>query len=144
MNKVDSAYGQWNVSTEGNEEGSSIRHLGAYEGYFDEIAFALADKCYYALYFSPILPLKIVPSDVTASSVVVSLEGASGNIAVFKSLLKNRKVTVKAGGGYEAVTLINGDSPEEIARRKNEAIRNKALAKLTSEERKALGFNETA
>ena len=43
----DKVYGLWNVTTEGDCEGRSVRNLGTYEGNIDEIAFALADKCFY-------------------------------------------------------------------------------------------------
>lgn len=44
-------YGVWAVSTEGDEEGRTSKDLGIHEGYIDEIAFALADKAMYELYF---------------------------------------------------------------------------------------------
>lgn len=50
------AYGFWEVTTEGDCEGRSVSRLGIYEGYIDEIALALADRCYYSLCFRPIDP----------------------------------------------------------------------------------------
>lgn len=50
------AYGFWEVTTEGDCEGKSVSRLGIYEGYIDEIALALADRCYYSLCFRPIDP----------------------------------------------------------------------------------------
>ena len=47
----DNPFGIWHVTTEGDCEGCSTRDLGIHEGYIDEIALALADKCYYSLCF---------------------------------------------------------------------------------------------
>lgn len=47
----DNPFGIWHVTTEGDCEGRSPRDLGFHEGYIDEIALALADKCFYSLYF---------------------------------------------------------------------------------------------
>lgn len=47
----DNPFGIWHVTTEGDCEGRSPRDLGFNEGYIDEIALALADKCFYSLYF---------------------------------------------------------------------------------------------
>lgn len=47
----DNPFGIWHVTTEGDCEGRSTRDLGIHEGYIDEIALALADKCYYSLCF---------------------------------------------------------------------------------------------
>lgn len=52
MRQEYSNYGTFEVTTEGDCEGRSVRHLGTFTGYIDEIAFALADKCYYSLRFS--------------------------------------------------------------------------------------------
>lgn len=41
----DNPFGIWHVTTEGDCEGRSTRDLGIHEGYIDEIALALADKC---------------------------------------------------------------------------------------------------
>lgn len=45
MRQEYSNYGTFKVTTEGDCEGKSVRHLGTFTGYIDEIAFALADKC---------------------------------------------------------------------------------------------------
>lgn len=53
------AYGIWKVTTEGDCEGRSTSHLGTFEGFIDEIALALADKCCYSLTFKWIDPKEI-------------------------------------------------------------------------------------
>ena len=45
-------YGLWKVTTEGDEEGRTTKSLGIYEGWVDEIALYLSDKCYYSLTFT--------------------------------------------------------------------------------------------
>jgi hypothetical protein len=52
--KPASPVGWWSVSTEGDCEGRSTRQLGTHYGHVAEIAFALADKCYYVLEFKPV------------------------------------------------------------------------------------------
>lgn len=52
--KPASPVGWWNVSTEGDCEGRTTTQLGTYYGHVAEIAFALADRCYYVLEFKPV------------------------------------------------------------------------------------------
>jgi hypothetical protein len=52
--KPVSPIGWWSVTTEGDEEGRSTTQLGTHYGHVAEIAFSLADKCYYALEFKPV------------------------------------------------------------------------------------------
>lgn len=51
----ESPIGWWSVTTEGDCEGRSTNKLGEYYGHVAEIAFSLADKCFYKLRFAPIL-----------------------------------------------------------------------------------------
>lgn len=88
------AYGFWEVTTEGDCEGRSVSRLGIYEGYIDEIALALADRCYYSLCFRPIDPraLDLTPK---RKSVEISFDIGSntwdmdneGIVAAFKEVL---------------------------------------------------------
>lgn len=55
-----SEYGTWEVTTEGDCEGRTTKNLGTYEGNLSDIAFALADQCYYSLHFTPARILKPV------------------------------------------------------------------------------------
>ena len=90
------AYGFWEVTTEGDCEGRSVSRLGIYEGYIDEIALALADRCYYSLCFRPIDPraLDLTPK---RKSVEISFDIGSntwdmdndGIVAAFKEVLKD-------------------------------------------------------
>ena len=62
MNANLSVYGVWKVTTEADCEGRTVAQLGTYEGFVDDIAFSLADKCYYVLDFELIDLKKPLPS----------------------------------------------------------------------------------
>ena len=55
-NETLNAYGLWQVTTEGDCEGRSIKDLGINEGFLDEIAFSLAGEACYGLRFSAVYP----------------------------------------------------------------------------------------
>ena len=134
------AYGTWKVTTERDCEGRSMRDLGTYTGYIDEIAFALADKCCYSLCFKAIVPKSL---DITPKhkSVVITLDIDSGTwdmrrderVKAIGNLLRDRDVHVEDSPGYASVKLITGKKTVEEKRAD-------ALAKLTEEERKLLGL----
>lgn len=66
----DNPFGIWHVTTEGDCEGRSPRDLGFHEGYIDEIALALADKCFYSLYF---VAINIHSLDITPTRKTVDV-----------------------------------------------------------------------
>lgn len=68
-NPYEQAYGTWKVTTEGDCEGRSIRDLGTYTGYLDEMAFALADKCCYSLQFDT--PISDIPIPIKKHNKVL-------------------------------------------------------------------------
>lgn len=133
-------YGVWQVTTEGDCEGKSVRNLGIHEGYIDDIAFALAGKEYYSLQFRAVDPheLDMTPKKNTVS---VSLDIDSDTwdmkdnelVWFWQAMMKDRDVRVRKGTGFNTITLTSG-------RRTVEDIRKDALAKLTAEERAALGL----
>lgn len=143
MRQKYSNYGTFEVTTEGDCEGKNIKHLGTYTGYIDDIAFALADKCYYSLHFKLVHPEEL---DMTPkrNTVNITLNIDSGTwdmrseerVNYFKELLKDRNVEVSFGS-YHASCVITAD------RRTIEEKREKALQKLTTEERKLLGIELT-
>lgn len=140
MRQEYSNYGTFKVTTEGDCEGKSVRHLGTFTGYIDEIAFALADKCYYSLRFSLVNP-KDLDMTPKRDTVNVSLDIDSGTwnmkpdvrVEYFRELLKDRDVGVLPGISYASCVLTT--HKETI-----EEKREKVLNKLTSEERKLLGL----
>jgi hypothetical protein len=109
-------YGTWEVTTEGDCEGRSIRHLGTFTGYFDEIAFALAKKCYYALDFKRVENLDQFDKTPTKNKVVVRIWDFGKDIRYYERLLIDRGVFVKKSNIYESVTLhrTNPVSEEEM------------------------------
>lgn len=144
-----SSYGFWHVTTEGDCEGRSIRDLGVHQGHIDEIAFALASVCCYSLKFEAV--------DVTAwqwrtpaTSVSIGLGINDGprtwhmtpqaRADWFREFLADRPVTVRTGMYFASVEITAGKSPEELAEAKRIAERKAALAKLTPDERRALGL----
>lgn len=133
-------YGTFKVTTEGDCEGRSVRDLGVYTGYIDEIAFALADKCYYKLCFTLVEPTKL---DLTPKkdTVEISLNIDSGAwdfngadaMEYFKDFFANRDVEVIDTHGYGSCTI---STHKETIEEKKEKI----LQKLSEEEKKILGL----
>lgn len=139
----DNVYGLWKVTTQGDCEGRSIRDLGTYEGNIDEIAFALADECFYSLNFKAVDPhdhkLDMTPKRKT---VDIQLDVGSGTwdmmpkdraIAV-SGLMQNRPVTVSESNFYGCVKLSTNKKTKEEKKAE-------ALAKLSPEERRLLGLS---
>ena len=139
----DKVYGLWKVTTEGDCEGRSSRDLGTYEGYIDEIAFSLADKCYYSLNFRAVSPHEHKP-DMTPKrkTVDIQLDIGSGtwdmeskNRAIAVSgLMRDRPVAVSESTFYGCVRLTTNKKTEEEKKAE-------ALAKLSPEERRLLGLS---
>ncbi len=141
------AYGTWKVTTEGDCEGRTTTHLGEHTGYIDDIAFALAARAYYSLRFSAVEPMVVDGSEKTGTYVSVSLDIETGSwdmpqarrVAYFKKLLAGRPVHVQEGQYYASVVLVDGTSPEAQAEAKRKLIARAAIAKLSPDEREALG-----
>jgi hypothetical protein len=142
------AFGTWKVTTEGDCEGRTTRDLGTHEGYLDEIAFALADRAYYGLRFSQAKPAKLDTKKPTGVSVPVSLDIETGTwdlsgserVKYFKKLLEGSHTIVKPSKYYACVELRSTEDPAVMAEQLKRIKRDQALAKLTQDEREALGF----
>lgn len=112
------------------------------KGNIDEIALALADRCYYSLCFRPIDPraLDLTPK---RKSVEISFDIGSntwdmdneGIVAAFKEVLKDRPVYVHKGRLFSSVNISTEEESEEEKRQK-------ILKKLSPEERRILGIEE--
>ena len=139
-----SSYGTWRVTTEGDCEGKTTTQLGAFTGHIDEIALALADRCYYSLCFRRDMPksMSMVP---TRKSVSVQLDINSGTwdmnsderAKAIGEILKDRDVTVSPGQYFASVIIT---TTKETEGERQEKLRNAALAKLSAEEKAALGL----
>lgn len=134
-----SVYGTFKVTTEGDAEGRSARNLGIYRGFIDEIAFALADKCYYSLSFSPVV-VEELDTTPTRDTVNISLEldndlfsmNLTETKSFFQEFFKDRDVEVVEACGYgQCIISTHKETVEEK--------KAKILSKLTEEERKILG-----
>jgi len=99
--KRGKAYGYWSVSTQGDVEGLTVRSFGIYLGYVDEIAFHLADKCYYSLSFRKVEECDAYTPEYTVKkdSVYISVEGAAS------TLLESRPVTTKKDKFYNSTII---------------------------------------
>ena len=107
-------YGTWQVTTEGDVEGRSIRHLGTYEGFIDDIAKALASEVYYSLNFKKVGDVKMLPTpEREPGKVSIQLDIGSKTwdlkpeqrATVMAEALKDRPVTVKQGQYYASFIL---------------------------------------
>jgi len=98
-------YGTWRVKTEGDCEGRSTANLGTFTGYFDEIAFALASKCYYTLDFERVEDTDKFDKTPTANKVSVRILDMRGNTKDYEQLLKDRDVFVKTGRAFNSIEL---------------------------------------
>lgn len=133
-------YGLWEVTTEGDCEGRSMRRLGLWEGFVDDIALHLAPKAVYHLWFS-VAKVNRVKDKPTARSVDVYFDVASNlpgmdkdcRVREVTKLMQGRNVHVEESNYYGCVKLVNTRSEEEI-------LRASALSKLTAAERKVLGL----
>jgi hypothetical protein len=140
-------FGVWEVTTEGDCEGRSVRQLGRYEGYLDQIALSLSDKAYYSLQFKLILPEEqILPTPIRSTAPVgfafdtaIRTMSKAEQISFVSEMLADRPVVVRSGT-YSPFELVSGKSPEEIERSEKEAKRAQALAKLSDEDRALLGL----
>ncbi len=74
-----SPIGNWEVTTEGDCEGRSIKNLGIFYGHIVEIAFYLADRCYYTLQFKPHFGIQQKAPIYTASKRDVWISLAIGS-----------------------------------------------------------------
>lgn len=117
----------WSVSTEGDDEGRSTKNLGLYRGSIENIAFHLADKCYYQLYIKPYNPKVIEITELKPTNSIVHV-----NTSDLKFEIENKNITTESGRYYNSVKL-NFNNEKEYKR-------IKALSKLTQEEKDILGL----
>lgn len=138
-------YGVWEVTTEGDCEGRSTMSLGVFEGWIDEVALSLADKAMYNLFISRLESTKMTAFVPTGKSVIVYLPPdltGPDSAEAFNSLsTEANRFSNFADPAYRSrgcINLVCGTlSEEEIAIHRN---RKSGLAKLTDDEKKALGF----
>lgn len=144
MENENVIYGVFNVYTESKVAGLEDREvsLGMYEGYVDEIAFALADKCNKTLTFKPV-DFKLKDNAPKKKSVHIMIDclgyedilnmSEEELLAYYQNLFVDRDVVV-TGGLYATSCTITTNA---------ETLEDKklvALSKLTEEEKKLLNL----
>lgn len=136
----------WKVTTEGDCEGRSVCDLGTHFGYIDDIAFALADKSYYSLCFKLVEPFDLSVPKSNKVNIVLDIDSGTWDMssqkrkAFVETLLEGRDTAVEEGQYYASVQLVMGKNELQRKAREEEMLRQQALAKLSPEERKALGL----
>lgn len=136
----------WKVTTEGDCEGRSVTDLGVHYGFIDDIAFALADKSYYSLCFKLIEPCDLSFPKATKVNIVLDIDSGTWDMNPSQrkdfvtKMLGDRDVAVKEGQYYASVELLMGKT--EIMRKEHEKeiLKQKALSKLSMEDRELLGL----
>lgn len=138
----DSPYGIWKVTTEGDCKGKTSDLLGFYEGYIDEIALALADKCMYSLEFKH-FELNKLKSRIPKNnfvSVTLDIESNTWDLTsddrkkYAEILFKNRPVEITKGNYFGSFKI------NAIGQKTEKEIKEEALSKLTKEEKQVLGL----
>ena len=128
-------YGTWHVTTEGDIEGKSIRDLGTFTGYVDEIALHLADKCLYSLTFEKVQPVsEYIPKkrEVNVQFDIESGTWENLDINEIKDAFSDRPVEITNSNYFASFKIISHKIPENV--------KKTALNKLTEEEKEALGL----
>ncbi|WQZ49413.1 hypothetical protein Z3_97 [Bacillus phage Z3] len=107
--------GVWEVTTEGDCEGRSVRRLGTYEGHILDIVRQLAGQAYYQLTFERAKPATLAQSlpKGTRRSVQFHVTGdreklpSGDSNAQFRALAQHLRdgETLKEGNYYNAVEL---------------------------------------
>ena len=112
--KFRDTYATWRVTTEGDCEGRSTVDLGTFEGHIDEIAKALANRCYYSLHFSTTHPVNQIPDPERVPkqvSVQLDIQSNTWNMSMAERaeamalVLKDRPVSVKKGQYYASFVI---------------------------------------
>jgi len=138
-NKINNVYGTWKVTTSGS--GVTVVDLGIHTGYVDEIALSLANKCINVLIFKKLDTEEKYTPVTDKVNVMFYGDDNLGHIkyrydrmSEIRKMFKDRPVEIEKGEHEKTFTIIASEDT------KMEVIKNKALAKLTEEEKKALGI----
>ncbi len=126
---MKNSYGTWSVRTEGDVEGKTMRTLGTFTGYVDEIALYLADECYYSLTFRGVEDVKTFKA--SRDSVNITFDRDYG-LEATKNFFKDRPVFIEKGNYYHSYVINSNDNKG--------TKRQLALDKLTDEDKELLGL----
>lgn len=122
--------GLWRVTTQGDEEGRTTKHLGMHEGHIVDIARQLSGEAFYDLCFDPVTQLDKANVKEPRNQVHIKLGIDSGTwdmtseirAAYFRTMTKDRDVTV-APSNYYAAVLFNFPKKEDKSGTANKARR---------------------
>lgn len=140
-------YGKWEVH---NHSDDRSWFMGVFEGFIDEIALHLADRCSRSLEFkiADDLPgrtptgtrvLVMIPSEIKQKFYRANTDHETSTkqaIDEVQKAFENRPVVISSSPVYGCFQI----EPENKSQVRKEIVRQKALAKLTEEERTALGI----
>lgn len=133
----------WSVSTEGDEEGRTIKDLGIHYGFVDEIATLLAAKAFYKLRFAVAKKPPVVGPKVRAIDVSFDIESATWKMnsteraAYVQELFRGRDVKIRESNYYASFVIEYPWSETEI-KESNETFRREKLLSAMSAEDRAL------
>lgn len=134
--------GYWQVTTEADCEGRSMKTLGFFKGNYAEIALALADKCCYSLHFARI-PVEDMELPVTKEDGRTVCVTFSDGYLIDRALIA--KDVQKVLGEKFIVTNKGSGDVQLCKANAEEVVRRKALDKikgvLSYEEMRVLGIN---
>jgi hypothetical protein len=128
----NNTYGTWHVTTEGDEEGRTVRDLGIHKGYIDEIAYKLSGEAYYGLEFSPPPPPKepLKPKDPKHHvHIHLDIKSKTWDLTkekranTFRVLFQDRPVVVTESKYHASVKLTFTEHARMEARRLQETAK---------------------
>lgn len=137
----------WQVTTEGDCEGRTMKDLGYYEGNPVDIAFVLADKAMYSLTFSEVVATIVTPDELDRTrseevSITFAMDSKYSNVEDIAHFIKwlfieHRPVHVAEMRAFNSVRLKKGVPDKSNAL---DLARERALSKLSQEEKVLLGL----
>lgn len=139
-NDYTNLYGTWEVTTEGDVEGRTTKHLGTHTGWVDEIALYLGNKCYYSLCFKRVEQIKTYNPTVKSVNVCFDIDSKTWNLnsserkKQMSIVFKDRPVIIEESNFYASFTITSKTVSDDDIKRQ------KALNKLNDEEKKLLGL----
>lgn len=114
-------YGLWKITTEGDCEGKSTRHIGIFEGYIDDLALRYANKAMYALEFEKIDPVAddLPPMNNKQANVQLSIDSGTWDmdraerVNFVETMLKDRPVKVEGSNYFGSFKIISDHKTEK-------------------------------
>lgn len=129
-------FGTWSVTTEADCEGRTDKSLGIHQGWVDDIALTLQDKAMYSLFFKLFDPNINFDHDPRDGSVSVVLHNQdTKNLNDIQEAFIDRPVQVSKGQYYNSFIITSKPTLD--------VLKERALRKLSDEEKQVLGLIES-